>query len=102
MKMNVLFRSVKFQNDTSFDMPVKIEVPIGGAVFRGNAPANQTVTIELMENNSSSVRIVADDPEHGATQDFILQSVGNPLFLEQVEVQFVPASIQGSVNACTG
>jgi hypothetical protein len=104
--MSVTFQNVLLKNSTGIDnIPLTIEVPIGNPVY-GPSPvkANANVDIDISRDNCLSVRLRMDDPDHGATQDFVLASPGKgrPSYLETVEAIFNVGDITGSAKARTG
>lgn len=103
--MSVTFLNVQFQNNTGIAITLTIETPIGALVY-GPKPvgANGNVDVPIGRQNCSSVRLTVPDPDHGATQDFVLgpPQKGRPSYLEAVAVQFEVGDITGTVKARTG
>jgi hypothetical protein len=102
--MPVMFQSIRFDNtQTGLTMPVKIEAPIGNLVKSAIADPGLVTTIDVFQKNCASVRIVADDQDHGATQDFVLAPPmsGRASYLQNVDVQFTVGELIGSFTAAT-
>jgi hypothetical protein len=64
--------TVKFENTSGLNIPVTIEAPINTPVASKTINAEQPEVFNIPGNNFLSVRIIADDPNHGAIQDFVV------------------------------
>jgi hypothetical protein len=102
--MSVTFLNVLFQNNTGLDIPLTVETPIDTVVYANTVKGNAKVDIPIVRQNCLSVRLRVTDPDHGATQDFVLAppGKGRPSYLETVEAQFDVGDITGSATAQTG
>ncbi|MET4220221.1 hypothetical protein ABIB00_005449 [Bradyrhizobium sp. LB14.3] len=102
--MSVTFLNVVFENTTGFDLPLTIEAPIGAVAYGPNIVVKNTnVDIPIRRDNCLSVRLIAEERDHGATQDFVLvlPEKGRGSYLERVEAKFTVADITGRVTART-
>lgn len=104
--MSVTFLNVLFQNNTGLDIELTIEAPISMVVF-GPQPVqgNAKVDIPINRHNCLSARLIAEYPDHGATQEVVLgpPSMGNgrPIYLQGIEARFTAADIAVNVKART-
>ena len=102
--MSVRFHSVLLHNKTGLEIPLKIEAPIHHIVYGPvKVPPESTVTVNVFRNDCPSVRLIADDVDHGATQDFVVASSGSgrQSYLESVEVDFNVGDITGIATVRT-
>jgi hypothetical protein len=103
--VRVIFQNILFKNNTGLDIPLTIESPIGTCVYGPkDVSGNTSVDIPIVRDNCTSVRLIVSDPDHGATQDFVLapSAKGRHVYLEAVEVQFDVGDITGTARTRTG
>jgi hypothetical protein len=99
--MEIIFHN----NLDNNSVDVTIEAPIGNCTDKKNVGPSQTATLTGGEN-CLSVRIKADvpgEPEHSATQDFVLASPekGRESYLFSATVEFYAGDILGGITAKT-
>ena len=82
-----------------------MEAPIGNALST-TTPQGQITSIVVNRDDCSSVRIVVDNPDHGAALDIMLATPtinsSRRSFVQSVETEFRVPDIQASAVIHTG
>jgi hypothetical protein len=99
--MPVQFKEVKFRNDATNPIKLRVEAPIGLLVREVPVIAGGLVTVAVGRPDCPSVLLRAEESVtgHGPTeQTYTIESLIHPrCFLEQVEAHYLYPTIHGSV-----